>query len=64
MHTDDGRIQETNSGPLYLVIDITVCEHGVEILHAFSRSPVVIILQSLLDRPHVHRVLDDFIIVL
>lgn len=49
---------------LYLVINITVCEHSVEILHAFTSCPVVIILKSLLDRPHVHWVLDDFVIVL
>lgn len=53
-------------GPIsiYLVIYITVCEHSVEILHAFTSCPVVIIFKSLFDRAHVHWVLDDFMIVL
>lgn len=55
---------EITEWPSYLVIYITVCEHSVEILHAFTSCPVVIILKSLLDRAHVHWVLDNFMIVL
>lgn len=48
----------------YLVVDVTVGKHGVEVLHALIGAPIVIILQPLLDGPHIHRILNDLVIVL
>lgn len=48
----------------YLVVNITVCEHCVEILHTLACTPVVHILQSFLDGAHVHWILYDRVIVL
>lgn len=48
----------------HLVIDVAIGEHGVEVLNAFTRTAVEIILQTLLDGPHVHGLLDDFMIIL
>lgn len=48
----------------HLVIDIAVCEHGVEVLHALSCPPVVVVLQAPFDRPHVHGLLDDLVVIL
>lgn len=48
----------------YLVINIAVCEHCVEVLHTLACTPVVHILQSFLDGPHVHWFLYYFVIVL
>lgn len=47
-----------------LVIDVAVCEHCVEVLDTFLGIPVVIVLETLFYRPHVHRSLDDLIVVL
>ena len=52
------------NGVCYLVVYITVGEHGVEVLHTLSGAAVVVVLQSLLDRPHVHRGLYDRVIIL
>lgn len=49
---------------IYLVVDITVGEHGVEVLHALASPAVVVILQTFLDGAHVHRLLDDFMVIL
>lgn len=48
----------------YLVVDVTVGEHGVEVLHGLTGAPVIIVLQTFLDGSHVHRVLDHFVVVL
>lgn len=47
-----------------LVVDVAVCEHGVEILHALASTAVIIVLQSFLDGAHVHRLFNDFIVIL
>lgn len=52
------------SSLFYLVINVTVCKHGVEILHTFTGTPVIVVFQALLDRPHVHGVFYDFVIIL
>ena len=48
----------------YLVINITICKHGVEVLHTFTRAPIIIILQSLLNSPHIHGVFYYLMIIL
>ena len=48
----------------YLVVYITVGEHGVEVLHALSGAAVVVVLQSLLDGAHVHRGLYYRVVIL
>lgn len=48
----------------YLVVNVAVCKHGVEVLHALTGTAVVIVLQSLLDAAHVHRILYDLMIIL
>lgn len=47
-----------------LVVDVAVGEHGVEVLYTFLGVPVVIVLQTSLYGTHVHRCLDDLIVVL
>lgn len=48
----------------HLVVDVAVCEHGVEVLYTLLGVPVVIVLQASLYGAHVHRYLDDLIVVL
>ncbi len=48
----------------YLVVDVTVGEHGVEVLHGLTGAPVVIVLKTFLNSSHVHRVLDHLVVVL
>lgn len=47
-----------------LVVDVAVSEHGVEVLYTLLGIPVVIVLQTSLYGAHVHRCLDDPIVVL
>lgn len=47
-----------------LVVDVAVCEHCVEVVYTLLGIPVVIVLQTLFYRAHVHRVLDNIIVVL
>lgn len=47
-----------------LVVDVAVCEHCVEVLDTLLGVPVVVVLQAFLYRAHVHRSLDDLIVVL
>lgn len=47
-----------------LVVDVAVSEHGVEVMDALLGVPIVVVLQALLYCPHVHRRLDDFVVVL
>ena len=47
-----------------LVVDVAVCEHGVEVLDTLLGIPVVVVLQAFFYRAHVHRGLDDLIVVL
>lgn len=48
----------------HLVVDVAIGEHGVEVLNAFTSTAVEIILQTLFDGPHVHGLLDDFMVIL
>lgn len=47
-----------------LVVDVAVCEHCVEVLDTLLGIPVVVVLQTFFYRAHVHRGLDDLIVVL
>lgn len=47
-----------------LVVDVAVCEHCVEVLDALLGIPVVVVLQAFFYCAHVHRSLDDLIVVL
>lgn len=49
---------------VYLVVDVTIGEHCVEVLHCLTGTPVIIILQSFLYGSHVHGVLDHLMVVL
>lgn len=49
---------------VYLVVDVTVGEHGVEVLHGLTGAPVIVVLKTFLDGSHVHRVLDHLVVVL
>ena len=48
----------------YLVVDVAVGEHGVEVLHALAGTAVVVVLQPPLNGAHVHGNLDDLMVVL
>ena len=48
----------------YLVINVAIGKHGVEVLHALIGAAVVVVLQTLLDGPHVHGLFDDLMIIL
>lgn len=48
----------------YLVVDVTVGEHGVEVLHGLAGAPIIVVLQAFLDGSHVHGVLDHLVVVL
>lgn len=47
-----------------LVVDVAVCEHCIKVLDTLLGIPVVVVLQAFFYRAHVHRSLDDFIVVL
>lgn len=47
-----------------LVVDVAVREHCVEVLDTLLSIPVVVVLQAFFYRAHVHRSLDDLIVVL
>lgn len=47
-----------------LVVDVAVGEHGVKVLYTLLGIPVVTVLQTSLYGAHVHRRLDDLIVVL
>lgn len=47
-----------------LVVDVAVSEHCVEVLDTFLGVPVVVVLQTFFYRAHVHRGLDDLVVVL
>lgn len=47
-----------------LVVDVAVCEHCVEVLDTLLGIPVIVVLQTFFYRAHVHRDLDDLIVVL
>lgn len=47
-----------------LVVDVAVCEHCVEVLDTLMGIPVVVVLQTFFYRAHVHRYLDDLVVVL
>ena len=48
----------------YLVVNVAVGEHGVEVLDTFLGVTVVAVLKTLLDCSHVHRTLNNFVIIL
>lgn len=48
----------------YLVIDITVGEHGIKILHTLWGSPIIVVLKPPFNSTHVHRLLYNFVIIL
>lgn len=48
----------------YLVVDVAVGKHGVEVVNTFLGVPVVTVLKPFLDRSHVHRAFYDLVIVL
>lgn len=48
----------------WLVVDVTVGEHSIEILNTFFPTPVIRILQPLFDCAQVHWFFDDFVIIL
>lgn len=47
-----------------LVVDVAISEHCVEVLDALLGVPVVVVLQTFLYCAHVHRSLDDLVVVL
>lgn len=47
-----------------LVVDVAVSEHCVKVLDTLLGIPVVVVLQALFYRAHVHWSLDDLVIVL
>ncbi len=48
----------------YLIVNVAVSKHGVEVLNTFLGIDVVTVLQAFLDCSHVHRVFDYLVIVL
>lgn len=48
----------------YLVVDVAVGEHCVEVLNALTCTSVEAVLQALFDGPQVHRLLNNFMVIL
>lgn len=48
----------------YLVVNVAVGKHGIEILNTFLGVPVVAVLKSLLDCSHIHRNFNNLVVVL
>lgn len=48
----------------YLVVDVAVGKHCVEVLDTFLGIPVETVLKPFLDCSHVHRVFDYCVVVL
>lgn len=48
----------------HLVIDVAVGEHGVEVLQAVTRGPIVVVLQAFLNGSQVHGRRYDLVIIL
>lgn len=48
----------------YLIVYVTVGEHSVEVLDTFAGTAVVVVLQTFPDGPQIHRLFDDFVVVL
>ena len=48
----------------WLVVSVAIGEHGLEVLDALGRRVVEVRLEALFNRPHVHRVLDDLVVIL
>lgn len=46
-----------------LVVDVTIRKHLVKVCYTLVRTPIIIVLQPLLDGPHVHRLLDNLKVV-
>ena len=49
---------------VYLIVNVAVGEHGIEVVYALMGVPVVAIFQTFLDSAHIHGGLDDLIVVL
>lgn len=48
----------------YLVVDVAVGEHCVEVLYALTCTAIEVVLQALFDGPHVHGLFDNFMVIL
>lgn len=48
----------------YLVVDVAVGEHCVEVLYALTCTTVEVIFQAFLNGPHVHGLFDNFMVIL
>lgn len=48
----------------YLVVDVAVGEHRVEVLYALTCTAVEAVLKTFLDGPHVHGLFDNFVVIL
>ena len=49
---------------VYLIVDVAIREHCVEVMDTLLGIPVVTVFQTFLYGTHVHRALDDLVIVL
>ena len=49
---------------VYLIVNVAVGEHCVEVVYALMGVPVVAIFQTFLDSAHIHGGLDDLVVVL
>lgn len=58
------RLHESGHIADYLIVDVAVGKHGVEIVNTFLGVPVVTVLKPFLDCSHVHWAFNYFIIVL
>lgn len=48
----------------YLIVDVAVGEHCVEVLYALTCTAVEAVLQTLFDSPHIHGLFDNFMVIL
>lgn len=48
----------------YLVVNVAVGEHCVEVLYALTCTAVEVVLQTLFYGPHVHGLFDNFMVIL
>lgn len=48
----------------WLVVHVTIGEHGVEVLYTFLRWMVVVWLETFFDGAQIHRLFDNFMVIL
>lgn len=48
----------------YLVVDVAVGEHRVEVLYALTCTAVEVVLKTFFDGSHVHGLFDNFVVIL